>query len=74
VLIVVAMPAASNRSTAIGLAYASSRVVSAVLPLTVLSAIGADGLYGCSAMLLSGLALAVRLFGPRTNSQQLDTI
>jgi MFS transporter, putative metabolite:H+ symporter len=67
----------SNRSTAIGLAYAASRVVGAVLPLTaltLLSTIGAGGLYGCCALLLSGLALAVRLFGPRTNNQQLDTI
>jgi MFS transporter, putative metabolite:H+ symporter len=67
----------SNRSTAIGLAYAGSRVVGAVLPLTaltLLSAIGAGGLYGCCALLLSGLALAIRSFGPRTNNQQLDTI
>jgi len=48
-----------------------------VLPptaLTLLSVIGPGGLYDYCALLLSGMALAVQLFGPRTNNQQLDTI
>jgi putative MFS transporter len=67
----------ANRSTAIGVAYAASRLVGAMLPLsalTLLSAIGSGGLYACCALLLSCLAIAIRLLGPRTNNQQLDTI
>jgi putative MFS transporter len=67
----------TNRSTAIGIPYAVSRLVGALLPLsalTLLSAIGSGGLYACCALLLSALAVAIRLLGPRTNNQQLDTI
>jgi hypothetical protein len=52
-------------------------VVGALLPfsaLTLLSAIGSGGLYACCALLLSALALTIRLLGPRTNNQQLDSI
>ena len=67
----------ANRSTAIGIPYAASRLVGAVLPLvalTLLSAIGSGGLYACSAVLLGATALTIGLLGPRTNNQQLDTI
>jgi putative MFS transporter len=67
----------ANRSTAIGLPYAASRLVGALLPLgalTLLSAIGSGGLYSCCAVLLGVTALVIRLLGPRTNNQQLDTI
>jgi putative MFS transporter len=66
-----------NRSTAIGLPYAASRLVGALLPLgalTLLSAIGSGGLYTCCALLLCATALTIRLLGPRTNNQQLDSI
>jgi putative MFS transporter len=68
---------AANRSTAIGVPYAASRLVSALLPLcalTLLSAIGPGGLYTCCALLLAIMALAIRLLGPRTNNRQLDAI
>lgn len=67
----------ANRSTSIGLPYAASRVVSALLPfaaLALLSALGASGLYTCSALLLIVMVVAVRVLGPRTNSRRLDTI
>lgn len=67
----------ANRSTSIGLPYAASRVVSALLPfvaLALLSAIGAGGLYACSALLLVVLVVAVRVLGPRTNNRRLDSI
>jgi putative MFS transporter len=67
----------ANRSTAIGLPYAASRLVGAVLPLVALSllaAIGSGGLYACCAVLLGATALIIRLLGPRTNNQQLDAI
>jgi putative MFS transporter len=67
----------ANRSTAIGLPYAASHLVGALLPLgalTLLSAIGSGGLYACSALLLCALAVTVRILGPRTNSRQLDAI
>jgi putative MFS transporter len=67
----------TNRSTAIGIPYAASRLVGALLPLAALSllaAIGSSGLYTCCAILLGATALAIRLLGPRTNNQQLDTI
>jgi MFS transporter, putative metabolite:H+ symporter len=67
----------ARRGTAIGLPYAASRLVGAVLPLgalTLLAAIGAGGLYTCCALLLAGMALTIRLLGPLTNNQQLDTI
>jgi putative MFS transporter len=65
----------ANRSTAIGLPYAASRLVGALLPLgalTLLSVIGSGGLYSCCAVLLGATALVIRLLGPRTNNQQLD--
>jgi MFS transporter, putative metabolite:H+ symporter len=67
----------ANRSTAIGLPYAASRLVGAVLPLVTLSllaAIGSGGLYACCALLLGATAVTIRLLGPRTNNQQLDAI
>jgi putative MFS transporter len=67
----------ANRSTAIGLPYAASRLVGALLPLgtlALLSAAGAGVLYACCAVLLAATALTVRLVGPRTNNEQLDTI
>jgi putative MFS transporter len=67
----------ANRSTAIGLPYAASRVISALLPfaaLALLSATGAGGLYTCSALLLVVMVVAVRVLGPRTNNRRLDTI
>jgi putative MFS transporter len=67
----------TNRSTAIGIPYAASRLVGALLPLaalSVLAAIGSSGLYTCGAILLAATALTIRLLGPRTNNQQLDTI
>jgi putative MFS transporter len=65
----------ANRSTAIGVPYAASRLVGALLPLgalTLLSVIGSGGLYSCCAVLLGATALVIRLLGPRTNNQQLD--
>ncbi|HEV3362164.1 MAG TPA: MFS transporter [Pseudonocardiaceae bacterium] len=67
----------ANRSTAIGLPYAASRLVSALLPLTalsLLSAIGPGGLYTCCALLLAVMAVTIRLLGPRTTNRRLDTI
>jgi putative MFS transporter len=67
----------TNRSTAIGIPYAASRLVGALLPLAALSllaAIGSGGLYIGCAILLGASALAIRLLGPRTNNRQLDTI
>jgi putative MFS transporter len=67
----------ANRSTAIGIPYAASRLVSALLPLgalTLLSAIGSGGLYACCAVLLGAMTIAIRLLGPRTNNKQLDAI
>jgi putative MFS transporter len=67
----------ANRGTAIGLPYAASRLVSALLPLgalTLLSAVGAGGLYACCALLLTVMAVVIRQLGPRTNNQRLDTI
>jgi len=67
----------ANRSTAIGIPYAASRLISALLPfaaLTLLSTIGAGGLYTCCALLMSGLAVTIRLLGPRTTNRRLDAI
>lgn len=67
----------ANRSTAIGIPYAASRLVSALLPfsaLTLLSAVGPGGVYLCSALLLATMALIVRILGPRTTNQRLDAI
>jgi len=67
----------ANRSTAIGIPYAASRLVSTLLPfvaLTLLAAIGAGGLYTCCALLLVAMTVVIRILGPRTNNQRLDTI
>jgi putative MFS transporter len=67
----------ANRSTAIGSPYAASRLVSALLPLgalTLLSAIGASGLYASCALLLAAMAVTIRVLGPRTNNRPLDSI
>jgi putative MFS transporter len=67
----------ANRSTAIGIPYAASRLVGALLPLgtlTLLSAVGPGGLYACCAILLGAMAVTIRLLGPRTNNRQLDAI
>lgn len=67
----------ANRGTAIGIPYAASRLVSALLPfgaVLLLSAVGSGGLYLSCALLLLVMAVAVRLLGPRTNSRRLDMI
>jgi len=67
----------ANRGTAIGIPYAASRLVSALLPfsaLALLSAVGPGGLYLCSALLLATMALIVRVLGPRTTNRRLDVI
>jgi hypothetical protein len=67
----------ANRGTAIGIPYAASRLISTLLPLaalTLLSAIGPGGLYACCALLLTGLALTIRLLGPHTDNRRLDAI
>ena len=67
----------ANRSTAIGIPYAASRLVSALLPVSALALLGAagpGGLYLCSALLLAAMALMVRILGPRTSNQRLDAI
>jgi putative MFS transporter len=67
----------ANRSTAIGIPYAASRLVGALLPvsaLVLLSTVGPGGLYTCSALLLATMALIVRMLGPRTTNQRLDAI
>lgn len=67
----------ANRGTAIGIPYAASRLVSALLPfaaVVLLSAVGSGGLFLSCALLLLVMVVAVRILGPRTNSQRLDTI
>ncbi len=67
----------SHRSTLIGLPYAASRLLGAVLPLgavTLLATIGASGLYAICAVILIVLAVTVRLIGPRTDHRPLDAI
>ena len=67
----------ANRGTSIGIPYAASRLVSALLPfaaVVLLSAVGSGGLFLSCALLLLVMVVAVRLLGPRTNSQRLDTI
>jgi MFS transporter, putative metabolite:H+ symporter len=67
----------ANRSTAIGIPYAASRLVTALLPfiaLSVLTATGAGGLYACCTVLLVAMTVVIRILVPRTNNQQLDTI
>lgn len=57
--------------------YAASRLISAMLPfvaVSLLSAIGAGGLYACCAVLLTVMAVSVRMIGPRTNNLRLDAI
>jgi hypothetical protein len=54
-----------------------SRLISTLLPLaalTLLSAIGPGCLYACCALLLTGLALTIRLLGPHSNNRRLDAI
>jgi len=66
----------ANRSTAIGLPYAASRLVSALVPLVALptlSVVGASGLYACCALPMAAMALLTLVLGPRVNKQQLDT-
>ncbi|MFC0430933.1 MFS transporter [Kutzneria buriramensis] len=67
----------ANRSTAIGMPYAASRLISALLPfgaIALLSAAGASGLYLGCAVLLVVMAIVARWLGPRTNNQRLDEI
>jgi putative MFS transporter len=67
----------AERSTSIGLPYASSRLVGAVLPavaLTALAAIGPAGVYTWCAASMVAMAIGIRVLGPRTNHQQLDHI
>jgi putative MFS transporter len=66
----------ANRSTAIGLPYAASRVVSALVPLVALAllpVIGPAGIYACCAALMATMAAVIQKLGPRTNKRQLDT-
>jgi putative MFS transporter len=66
-----------NRSTAIGLPYSASRLITALLPLVAIAAlatIGAGWLYTCCGALLLLLVVLVRILGPRTNNRRLDTI
>ena len=66
----------ANRSTAIGLPYAASRLVSALVPLvalTLLTLIGPTGIYACCAVLMATMAAVIQMLGPRVNKQQLDT-
>ncbi|MFD7919243.1 MFS transporter [Streptomyces sp. NPDC059740] len=65
------------RSSAIGIAYSLSRLVSVVLPfvaLSVLADLGAGAVFAGSAALMVLLCLNVRLLGPRTMGRELDTI
>jgi putative MFS transporter len=67
----------ANRSTAIGLPYAASRLLSGLLPLAalpILTALGATALYTGCAALLTAMAVVVLTIGPRTNNRALDTI
>ncbi|NKQ52850.1 MFS transporter [Amycolatopsis sp. K13G38] len=65
------------RTTAAGRTYSLSRLVSAVFPfvtLPVLYAVGAGPLFTVCAALILVMSVSVAVFGPRTNSRQLDTI
>jgi hypothetical protein len=70
-------PLRSEVTSSIGIPYAASRLVGALLPvsaLALLSTVGPGGLYTCSALLLATMALIVRILGPRTTNQRLDAI
>jgi putative MFS transporter len=63
------------RSTAIGMAYSLSRLVSAALPfvaIAVLDRFGAGGVFMGSAVLMGVLCLDVGLLGPRTTGRSLE--
>ncbi|WP_433855621.1 MFS transporter [Streptomyces kronopolitis] len=65
------------RSSAIGIAYALSRLTSVVLPFVALSALhafGAPALFTGSAGLMLLLCLNVALLGPRTTGRSLERI
>ncbi|MCB5909971.1 MFS transporter [Streptomyces pinistramenti] len=65
------------RSSAIGIAYSLSRLTSVVLPfvaLSVLTDIGAVGVFTGSAVLMVLLCLDVALFGPRATGRSLERI
>ncbi|MGX1973388.1 MFS transporter [Streptomyces kronopolitis] len=65
------------RSSAIGIAYALSRLTSVVLPfiaLTVLHDFGAAAVFTASAGLMLLLCLNVALLGPRTTGRSLERI
>ncbi|MFI7103100.1 MFS transporter [Streptomyces sp. NPDC050161] len=65
------------RSSAIGIAYSLSRLTSVVLPfiaLSVLTDLGAVGVFTGSAVLMVLLCLDVALFGPRSTGRSLERI
>ena len=65
------------RSSAIGIAYSLSRLVSVILPfiaLTVLDDLGATAVFAGSAALMVLLCLNVGLLGPKTKGLALDAI
>ncbi|MFF1736189.1 MFS transporter [Streptomyces sp. NPDC058247] len=65
------------RSSAIGIAYSLSRLVSVILPfiaLSVLDDLGATAVFAGSAALMVLLCLNVGLFGPKTKGLALDAI
>ncbi|MEU9115573.1 MFS transporter [Streptomyces sp. NPDC048483] len=65
------------RSSAIGIAYALSRLTSVVLPfvaLTALDALGAPAVFTGSAVLMALLCLDVGLLGPRSTGRSLERI
>ncbi|MFF2511859.1 MFS transporter [Streptomyces sp. NPDC058086] len=65
------------RNTALGRAYALSRLVAAVLPfctLTILHALGAGPLYLICGALIALMSVAVAVLGPKTNAVRLEGI
>ncbi|MFA3841418.1 MFS transporter [Streptomyces aureus] len=65
------------RSSAIGIAYSLSRLVSVILPfiaLSVLDDLGATAVFAGSAVLMVLLCLNVGLLGPKTKGLALDAI
>jgi putative MFS transporter len=65
------------RSSAIGIAYSLSRLVSVILPfiaLSVLDDLGATAVFAGSAALMVLLCLNVALLGPKTKGLALDAI
>ncbi|MFG2662032.1 MFS transporter, partial [Streptomyces sp. NPDC048425] len=65
------------RSSAIGIAYSLSRLVSVILPfiaLSVLDDLGAAAVFAGSAALMVLLCLNVGLLGPKTKGLALDAI